>query len=522
MILRKPYAFFIKLFKPLHLLMAFLTIVLLIPQNKILSFLNEYINTNLNTVGMDLINTFGNILLIIIPIILIFLFIIILGIMINKKKPSAFYVITIFALIAIIVINLYTFNFLKILEETIVSIKSVKLIHDIVMINIIMEIVMIIVLVIRGIGVNIKKFGFDSDISNINITESDREEFELNINVDFDESRRQRKNKIRELKYTYFEHKFIFNCLIGLITLIIVVISMILIFKKVNINKEGVVYQINGLSYAVNKSILINTDFKGNEITDKYLVVVNVKLKSGFTNSLYTKDFSLRINNITFKPTNDYNRYLLDLGSIYNEQNLLNEFKDYLLVFEIPINYIDKEMTFRYSNKGEKNDIKLTPKKMETKEETNTFKLGDELVLDTLQNIKFKIDEYEITDKYLIEYSYCPRDNDCIVSKEYLKGTLNTNFDKYILKLKIKYEDKSNLNMNSFYNLLSTFGEIKYKINDNWYTQNSEFEEIKSNKLIDKDNIYIGINSDINSASEIKFVFNIRGKVEEYILKGEI
>lgn len=522
MILRKPYAFFIKIFKPLHLLMALLTIVLLTLQNKILTFLNNYINSTINVVGMDLRSTLGNNLLIIIPVILIILFIFILGIMVQKKKPSSFYVITIFSLIVVIVINIYTFSFLTTLEETIVSIKIIKLIHDIVMINIIIEIIITITLIIRGIGINIKKFNFSSDISNINISESDREEFELNINIDFDESRRKRKASIRNLKYKYFENKFIYNCIIVFFVLVLLISMFTLISKKLKVNKEGIVYQVNGFSYSVNKSMLINTDFKGNKITNNYLVVIDIKLKAGYKNSLYTKDFTLKVGDFTFKNTNDYNKYLIDLGNVYTEQNLFTEFENYLFVFEIPENYINKEMNFMYSHEGEQYNVKLNPKKLEIKEETNIFKIGDELVLDTLQNIKFKINEYEIRNQYLIEYNYCIKSDDCVLSKEYLKPTINTNFDKYILKLNIDYFEGNNLDMNSFYKLLSTFGEIKYKIEGKWYTQNTYFEEIKSNKSKENNNIYIGINANISNASEIKFVFNIRGKIKEYMLKGEI
>lgn len=522
MILRKPYAFFIKIFKPLHLFMAFLTIILLFLQNKILSFLNNYINSTINVVGMNLRNTLGNNLLIIIPVILIILFIIILGIMMKKKKPSVFYVITIFSLIAVIIINAYTFSFLTTLEETIVSIKSIKLIHDIIMINIIIEIIMGIILIIRGIGINIKKFNFSSDISNINITESDREEFELNINIDFDESRRKRKAGIRNLKYKYCENKFIYNCIIIFFTLILLICMFFVISKKLKINKEGIVYQVNGFSYSVNKSILINTDFNGNKITNNYLVVIDTKLKAGYKNNLYTKDFTLKVGDFTFKTTNDYNKYLIDLGDTYNGQDLLSEFKNYLFVFEIPENYINKEMNFMYSHEGEQYNVKLNPKKIEVKEETKIFKIGDELVLDNLKDIKFRINEYEINNQYLIEYNYCVKNDDCILSKEYLRPTINTNFDKYILRLNIDYNNISDLDINSFYKLLSTFGEIKYKIDDKWYIQSTDFEEIKSNKTKENGNIYIGINSNIYNASEIKFVFNIRGKIKEYILKGEV
>ena len=42
MILRKPYAFFIKIFKPLHLIMSLLACYLIFITNKILTFFNTY------------------------------------------------------------------------------------------------------------------------------------------------------------------------------------------------------------------------------------------------------------------------------------------------------------------------------------------------------------------------------------------------------------------------------------------------------------------------------------------------
>ena len=54
MILRKPYAFFIKYFKLIHLIMAFFMCLLLLQTNSFLNFFNTYINTNLVTIGRDL------------------------------------------------------------------------------------------------------------------------------------------------------------------------------------------------------------------------------------------------------------------------------------------------------------------------------------------------------------------------------------------------------------------------------------------------------------------------------------
>ena len=96
MILRKPYAFFIKIFKPMHLFMAVLITYLIFNTNKILSFFSEYIHSNNDVVGELLNDKLITNSLFVILILLIIFSLIFLGIMFSKKKPVAFYLVNIF------------------------------------------------------------------------------------------------------------------------------------------------------------------------------------------------------------------------------------------------------------------------------------------------------------------------------------------------------------------------------------------------------------------------------------------
>ena len=93
MILKKPYAFFIKIFKPLHLILGIIILYSIILNNKILEFLNTYLHTSSSVVGQNIQSTYINSLIFIIPVIIIVLSMIILGIMFRKKKPISFYLI---------------------------------------------------------------------------------------------------------------------------------------------------------------------------------------------------------------------------------------------------------------------------------------------------------------------------------------------------------------------------------------------------------------------------------------------
>lgn len=521
MILTKPYAFFIKIFKPLHLLLAILVAYLIHLDNKILSFLTNYIHSSNSVIGESIKSELASNLLFVIPIIIIVILLLLFGIMFRKKKKVTLYFVSIFLFVVIIIINLYASNFLGVLEETIVSLKIVKLIHDLVLINVILESVVFILFIIRGMGINFKSFDFNSDIAKLEINESDKEQFELEIDVDLNERKRKKYNKLRHIKYYYVENKFLIN--LGIISFIILsIVGGVFVYIKLNdYNKEGNIYESTSFSFGVDNTYILNTDYQGKKITDNYLIVVNTIIKSNYDrNSLYLKDFSLNIGETNFKPITKYSKSFVDLGIVYNEQILPLNFTNYLFIYEVPEKYITSDMFFSYNNMGKSIDIKLEPKELISTNVSITKNIGEEIVFDEdLGNINFKINEYGIDTKYLIQYDYCVKKDDCIVSYEYLKPSINQNFDKCILKLNVEYNNESDLGATNFYEFFSKFGSIYYKTNETWNIQRSAFEEIKSSKLSQKNISYIGINCNIINSDNIKLVFDIRNSKYEYIIK---
>ena len=520
MILRKPYAMFIRLFKPIHIIASILIAYLIYLSSRILEFLNSYIYSN-SDIGINSIkDKYISSLIFIIPIIIIVLSLVILGIMVRKKKPVTFYVVNIFSYIAVIVISVYTSNFLGILEANVVSLGIVKLIHDLVLINILIESVTFIFFVIRGMGINFKKFDFDSEISKFDINESDKEEFEFDVNIDLSETRRRRKKNIRFLKYKYKENKFKINIMIAIIFVLIVIGIGSIIISNGRVNHEGKVYNINGLNIGVNDTTILNTDYRGVKITDNYLIVVNAKMQSFNTyRKVYLNDFSLKIGEAIFKPSTKYSKHLLDIGNTYIEGESLKEYNNYLFIYEIPEKYTKSTMIFSYNIGGETLDISLDPKDLISNNTSLSKNITEEINFkDTIGDIGFKINNFDLEEYFEFKYEYCI-DKYCINSKEYMRPSLNQNFDKVILRVDVNYFDNSELNINSFYKFLSRFGSIEYKIKDKWYLQSNNFEELKSNKTNTGSNAYIGVKSDIIDADEIRLLFNIRGSKYEYILK---
>lgn len=520
MILKKPFAFFIKMFKPIHLLLSGIIIYLVIISNNVLKFFNEYIYSAESMASKEVVEGLSDKFLYIIPIICIVLFLMILGVMYRKNKPIIFYFLGVFSFVVVLVINIYTVNFLRIIIDNVVAVSSIKLIHDLVLINMIVEIGIFIFVFARGVGLDFKKFDFNSDILKLNSIETDNEEFEVNINIDFNERKRKRKEILRNLKYIYIENKLLINWLIVGLILIISLFIGYNIFKNSQKNKEGVYYRIDSVDLKINETLLLNTNFRGNKITDNYLIVVDTEMKTSDNNKkMFLNDFSLKIGDVKFKATEDYFEKLIDLGNFYDEKILTYDSQDYLFVFEIPEKYIKSEMTFSYSSSGETIDIYLNPVVLGSSNKIDIKKLTEKMSFNgVLEGIEFSIEKFEIKNNFVIEYNYCISENDCIPSKEYLKPSINENYDKVILKLIVNYKNSSDLKIKTFYNLLSDFGTLSYKKDGVWYNIR-KFEQILSKRKKIKGEEYIGIISNIIDAEEIKIMFNVRGEAYEYILK---
>ena len=503
MIIKKPYLFFLKHFKLINILLSFIIGYLIYIDDKLLRFLNKYVYVNDTKVHiLDSINTNY---LIIIPIIICIMSIILLSIMFKKNKPVKFYFINIFLFIAIIVINSFIIGFMDKISREIVPIKYIKFARDLKLISIIIETISAVYLFMRGVGLNIKKFDFSSDVSNITISDDDNEEVELFLDVDNIRLKKQRKIRLNKLKIKYLENKFKINSIFIIVTLLISLVSFYEFYLKkyINLKEENTFYEYKDLSIKVNSSYYSRKDFLENVISDKYLIVVNISIKE--ENKILLNEFNLKINNVIFKPIENYYDYYVDLGNRY-EENISKNYKDYILIFEVPKKYIKKNAIFSIYNIN----IKLKLKNLDVlKSDEKVLSIGESATID---DSYFNIKNYDIRDEFIIEYPYC-YNGGCVDSIEHLRGTISENFDKCLLKLNID----SNIN---FYTFFNNFGSILYRINGVEYVQESDFEQVKS-KYLNYNDIYIGINKDIINADFIKLIFKKRNIKIEYILRGD-
>ena len=188
MIIKKPYAFMIKHFRIIHLVLLLPMLYLITQTKQIIEFFRTYVANGYllssSNVLQSLSSDYINIFMYLAIIILIGSFITISILLQQKEKPTKFYNITIVYYIAIFILLTASFSVFKAIEDDTIANTFVNIIRDLATIVHYSQYIFVIFTAIRGIGFNIKKFNFKSDLDELEISSEDSEEVEFLIGGD--------------------------------------------------------------------------------------------------------------------------------------------------------------------------------------------------------------------------------------------------------------------------------------------------------------------------------------------------
>ena len=356
MILRRPYAFLIKHFRLIHLILFVLLGYITYKANNMLSFFKEYISNNGNLVfnSSEYISYYIYVAIIFIVIISLVVFLL----MRYKKKPKLFYIILSIVSIISGILFIYLYNNIKVLEVSIVSGRQIRLLRDISNINFWVLLITCIPVLIRGLGFDIKKFNFNSDLQELKLDKEDSEEVEVSIDLSSDGVKRTGRKIFRELKYYYLDNKLILN-------IIFIIIGIVLVFmypfNRYVVNRdlsEGEVLGTNNFNIKINDSFISDR----NRISkDNSYVILKISV-IGKT-SKYKLDLDelvLSSKNNNYIPSLKYYLYFSDIGKGYRNNVLsTSEYNEYILVYNIK--NIDKDSNLEFKYIGNDRVIKIKP-----------------------------------------------------------------------------------------------------------------------------------------------------------------
>lgn len=490
MIVRKPFAFLIKHFKAIHLFLFGLLVYVCYKYNGIVSFLRNYISTGNGR--YDAVNYINYT-----PIYIILGAIVVMAIiyylMKYKDKPKKLYLFSIIGYIAVIILFIFLFNYLRTFSSSIIEQKTLRLYRDISLMGLIFQYIIIVIMLIRGLGFDIKKFNFSKDIQELNIDLTDNEEVELVMGFDTNKTKFKIRRFFREFRY-FIKENILFTCLSLIVIVIILWIAISNYTSKNKVYKENEYFGVD-FNMLVNDSYLTKEDssLKKLSIGSSSLLVVKFKISSNHSDVLNPDNFILSIYGKTYSPNNKYCSSLKDIGKCYNKIKLSEEEKEYIFVYLVDDNVLNKKIYLKYdygylTNKNNSIiKVRLTPDNIDDEEKT-TKRINDTLGFNNsvIGDYKLKIEEYNISDNYEInaDITLMPTSNNTIIRLKASEG--NDLIDNYAL--------------------------LKYTISGLEYT--STMKKLYN----DNDYSYYEVNN-ITYADSIKLVLNSRHNNYEYILK---
>lgn len=490
MIVRKPFAFLIKHFKAIHLFLFSLLVYVCYKYNGIVSFLRNYISTGNGR--YDAVN-YINYTPIYVILGAILVMAIIYYLMKYKDKPKKLYLFSIIGYIAVIILFIFLFNYLKTFSSSIIEQKTLRLYRDISLMGLIFQYIIIVIMLIRGLGFDIKKFNFSKDIQELNIDLTDNEEVELVMGFDTNKTKFKIRRFFREFRY-FIRENILFT---GLSLIVIVIILWIIVANYTSKNKVYKENEYFGVDFnmLVNDSYLTKEDssLKKLSVGSSSLLVVKFKISSNHSDVLNPDNFILSIYGKTYSPNNKYCSSLKDIGKCYNKIKLTKQEKEYIFVYLVDDSVLDKKIYLKYdygylTNKNNSViKVRLNPDNIDDEEKT-TKRINDTLGFNNsvIGDYKLKIEEYNISDNYEInaDITLMPTSNNTIIRLKVSEG--NDLIDNYAL--------------------------LKYTISGLEYTSTMK-------KMYEDNNYSYYEVSNITYADNIKLVLNSRHNNYEYILK---
>ena len=492
MIIRKPYAFLIKYFKVIHILMFIVFGYYIFALQDIKDYFSNAVITN-NYVSIGNESYFG-VLYILFAILLLGASIAILFLMRQKKKPYLYYIGTGgYAFLLIVMELLFNSYFAEIAKTGTAVASTVVLYRDFAVVMYYLAFVFVIFSFIRGFGFDIKKFSLD-------------------LNIDKDKIVNKARKYKREWGYIYEDNKVLLKR-IGIVLVAIIAIYLIAtsnLFKKTY--QMGAFIDAGRFGIRIDKVILTNKDAY-QEVRERNYAAVQFTIKTGGDGTYFDNSFlRLKVNDEYYFATTKINSVMDDIGKLYTFEKLAggSEF-NYVLLFDYDKNINPNKVGLEVFLDGSYHDVNIKYTIQDKKGyKEKEAKLGESIdVLGGLAINSFTIHggttEYRYTEKGCQE--------NC---REFTKR-VQPNLNEKLLELNVKYESNDTNNK-----LLDYYVSLEYeKDGKTYYNKAKKMKLLDYVTLDDGQRLYYSINSDLPLANKKYLVITTRDVKYKVLLQEE-
>ena len=351
MVFKKPYAFLIKYFRLINLLLVLLFGYLGYKLSLVRTVMDDIYRgdtTNYSSLGSTYIGFRMYLLLFIILILLVGIFLLLK----RKNKPLKDYLFSIVYLFVIFIYLMFVSNVFVTLDETIIEQTSLKLYTDISFLIIIPLFYFIVKFFLIVIGFSLNKFNFTKDIIELKQEEKDNEEVEVIFDKNTYKYKRGIRRWFRELKYYFLENKFLITVIFGVILGIFGITFLSLNLFNSNKVRVGENFNAGLFTYKVVDVYETQNDLNYNILQDgsKFVIAsINVKNNATEASTIDFKRIRLLYGEDYVYANNYFNKFFLDLGTPYNNEPIKSgDLKNYLFIFKVPSTYKSNKYKMKF------------------------------------------------------------------------------------------------------------------------------------------------------------------------------
>lgn len=524
-ILKKPYAFLIKKFRLIHLILTGLIGYLLFRTYNLYDFFSRYVTNVYATMGDAIPSNYITVFMFLVSIIIIVFSLAMYLLMRKKDKPKNLYIaLSTYYILYFIGLILY-FVLFKSMESAQLTIRNAMVIRDLTLIIMFPQIILLVLSLIRGIGFDIKKFNFSKDLKELDIAEEDNEEFEFILGVDSYKYFRYARRRLREFKYYILENKFMFTILASLtcsILLIITILNFTVYNRTYGKNQK---IHANNLTLEIKNSYITDVDYKGETISDgKYFLVIDIDFTndSGSSTVLDLQNYYLDAKSGRIYPTLTRNTHFIDFGPGYSKEKLENgKTANYILIYEFEEKDLANKYTFKITDEIEykagtmnakEKKVSLTPLSYIEIEDKGTYKPTELINMygTILEDTSFIANSFEFTNKVTYKYEACIRTN-CKTVTDVVTADVGKSKKLLVLKGNLNLDNGSSFARNgkTKMSFFEAFVEIKY--------DDKIAQVIDATPKSISEQYILQVDEESADAKKVELIFTIRNK--KYTLK---
>ena len=461
MIIKKPYAFFIKNFRKIHIALLVLAGIVMLKQTSIATFTKEFIQLKTYDRYNFPITKYIPMYLLLITLILLVGSIVITITLKRKHKPWKIYLLPVitYALIflADFVIRAYFLNYTG--HETA---TEVSLYRDILLFTNIAQYPTMILFLVRILGLDLRRFNFNLDEEFLELSEDDQEEIEININIDKESFKRHGKRFIRHINYFYQEHKRICTVLMVIVGILAIRQTYQLFFVQERKYSQNEEYNFNGYTFKVNNSYYTDKSDAGKEIVPgRGFIIVDLTIRNNAEPRVVNVNNFHMLNGVEDYSNTDatYEDEFTDYGKVYDKTEILRDkTRNVILIFKVDSKLERNRFVLGYQEKGSNPYLRKIKLKITdvSKIDEKVMEFGEEITIKS-KNIDetISVDEVNTTQSFRYKFSDCMLVKDCPVETGYYEAPAN----KIILHFQFGTE---NFESKELIDFSSKYGKIIY------------------------------------------------------------